>query len=298
MWEEKMENNDSLQEHRPKHLSTVRITQSPNRQNYSKEEFSTLLGNYCSLASKNNTPFLIEVNFLKTDDLEPTSQNLVYRLNLPIFPERYNYERFLSDYFSYMYHEQMGCSMSLSNETPLLPNFALYIESNVRNLPYNIKEYFEHGSNKDFERFKTSPDSFMSLIQQSYPKHAEMVNNYISASMKGYQDLEQVNQYMLEVAQNKTPVLPFDKDPDQAKRLVNYISYKLAQTVMWAYEDMEEERAKVLLSFKLHDDDFILDYGANGRVASAVCEIAVPFLKKFENTLSQSKKPPQPGDNN
>ena len=293
-----MDNNNSLQQHKPKHLSTVKIIQSPNRQNYSKEEFSVLLGDYCKLASDNNTPFLIELNFLKTDDSEPNSQNLIYRLHLPIFPERYSYEKTLNDYFSYMFCEQLGCSMALHNEQSLLPAFDSYIKSNVRNLPHNIKNHFIRGYDKDFEQLKSHLDGFTRAVTEAFPKNADSVNDFVSTSIKAVTDLEQFNSNILAIAQNKTSVLPFDKDQNQAKRLLDYISYKLAQTFVWAYEDMEEERAEVLQSFKMFDDNYILDSELNGRIAEAVCEITVPILKQFENTLSLSKKPSQPGENN
>lgn len=285
-----------MNENKPKNLRKVQIIQTPNRLNYSKEDFRIVLGDLCRHSSETNTPCLVEIAFLNTDELEANKHNTVCMVQLPILPERYGYEKTLDEFFTFWENERQACTLALMHEKPRIPKYANYIQFKVIHTPSHIKEFLEIGKHEDFERFRAGVDDFMALVRQVYPQKSYDINNYIASCASGSVRLQGLTESVLATARHNESIYPFTTDTKQAERLVDYICFELAQTCRWAFENCEDDKAKALQSFKMYDDDFVIDMTGKGRIADAVCEITLPTVQKFDLILSRAQC--QPGDDN
>lgn len=285
-----------MNENMPKNMQKFKILQTPTRLNYAKEDFKIIFGDLCKQASDANTPCLVEVSFLNTDETEATPENTVFSIELPIFPERYAYEKTVDDFFTFWTNQGQANTLALMRAKPRIPEYANYIEFKVMHTPSHIQEFLKTGKHEEFERFRQGVDSFMDLVRRVYPEQADQINTYIASCVTGSVKLQGLTEKTLKIASYRDAVYPIQKDSKQSQRLVDCLGFNLAQACRWAFENCEDDKAKTLQSFKTYDDDFVLDMKNNGRIADAVCEITLPTLKKFENILC--KAPSQPGSGN
>ena len=132
-----------MNDNKPKNMQTIKILQTPNRLNYSKEDFTIILGDLCKSASETNIPCLVKVSFLSTDEMEATPENTVFSIELPIFPERYGYEKTLDDFFTFWTNQSQANTLALMNAKPRIPEYANYIQFKVMHTPYHIQEFLK-----------------------------------------------------------------------------------------------------------------------------------------------------------
>lgn len=285
-----------MNENKPKNMQKIKIIQTPNRLNYSKQDFKILLSDLCKNVSESNIPHLVEIAFLNTDEMEANENNTICLVQLPILPERYGYEKTLDEFFTFWENQRQAGTLALMHAKPRIPKYASYIQFKVLHTPSHIKEFLETGKHEEFERFRAGVDDFMALVRQVYPEESYDINNYIASCASGSVRLQGLTESLLSTARHNDSIYPVATDKKQADRLVDYICFELAQNCRWAFENCEDDKAKTLQSFKMYDDDFVIDMNCKGRIADAVCEITLPTIKKFNLILSRAQG--QPGNNN
>ena len=282
---------------KPKQLTKVSILQTPNRLNYSKEDFRIILGDLCKQASESNVPYLVEVSYINTDDTTATRNNTICTVYLPILPERYGYEKTVDNFFTFWTNESQANTLALLNAKPKIAEYANYIQYKVRNTPSDIKEFLVTGKHEEFEKFRANVDDFMGLVRHVYPEKADDVNAYISSCASGSVRLQGLTGSLLTIARYNDSIYPVSTDEKQTQRLVDCLCFNLAQTQRWAFENCEDAKAETLSSFRTFDEDFILDMENRGRIADSVCKITLPVLEQFDKLLQRNQTQPGSGNN-
>lgn len=276
----------------PKPLSKIQILQTPNSLNYSASDFAIILGDLCLDASETNTPKIVELSFLKSNDTTANQENTILKLSLPIIPERYGVEKDFDDAFFYIFKQRDKIISKITTDNLNSDEEKNHVDRQIIYLPFVLGEFLKNYQDKEYSALKKNYPDLLHSIAKVYPNNKDEIIQYFNDSIGLTEKLQGNCKSFVMIAENNQPVKPTQSDPKQVKRLQNYIAYELAQKYRWAEEDVDEQTASAIKKFKTFDDSFVIDKNDNcGRVSEIACEASLNLLEVFDYALKNQSQP-------